>query len=297
MSKKCTNCNQPARPDRVQCQTCADRNKKREDKRVAQGYCIQTSCYNIPESGKARCPSCTKRRSKYDKRIRQQRNTPGICNQCGESHNEATKTCGPCKKKLLERQHKKNFGGNRNAVIERDEGLCQSCGKVANIIHHIDNTGIGGKFKTGVSGRLRDDINNSLDNLIVLCKRCHADIHRLGNRKTRAVAAYILRVPRGSDPLALSRSNTKGWRPIKSRILARDSERCILCQNKEGTLVIHHKDDCGLRAENPNNDPSNLVTLCRGCHAAITNQRNNSDTQMTASLVLALGPGTTGTPV
>lgn len=65
------------------------------------------------------------------------------------------------------------FGGNKQAVFDRDINQCQLCGvkesrnKKPLLIHHIDGSGDHGE-KT----------NNSMENLITLCNRCHQHTHR-----------------------------------------------------------------------------------------------------------------------
>jgi 5-methylcytosine-specific restriction endonuclease McrA len=62
-----------------------------------------------------------------------------------------------------------DFGGNRAATLERDGGKCRKCGTSDTLhVHHIDGWGM------GFARELR---NNSLDNLITLCKVCHARAH------------------------------------------------------------------------------------------------------------------------
>jgi 5-methylcytosine-specific restriction endonuclease McrA len=62
-----------------------------------------------------------------------------------------------------------HFGGNRAATLERDGGKCRKCGTSDTLhVHHIDGWGM------GFARELR---NNSLDNLITLCKVCHARAH------------------------------------------------------------------------------------------------------------------------
>jgi 5-methylcytosine-specific restriction endonuclease McrA len=57
------------------------------------------------------------------------------------------------------------FGGNRRKIMERDLFSCLNCGSrypyFNLIVHHIDEN------KT----------NNKLDNLVTLCRACHALIH------------------------------------------------------------------------------------------------------------------------
>ena len=68
----------------------------------------------------------------------------------------------------LKRAHNKNFSGLRDSVIERDKHSCQVCGYSNKIIvHHIDE----------------NPKNNTMDNLITLCKICHTVIERMNRTK------------------------------------------------------------------------------------------------------------------
>jgi len=49
----------------------------------------------------------------------------------------------------------------RIEVLKKSKGKCEICGKLANIVHHIDG----------------DKGNHSTDNLIPLCKQCHWALH------------------------------------------------------------------------------------------------------------------------
>lgn len=64
---------------------------------------------------------------------------------------------------------KKYFNDNRHKVLERDNYKCQNCGeqKIKTlVVHHKDRSGRTTK------------INNSLENLITLCRKCHINEHR-----------------------------------------------------------------------------------------------------------------------
>lgn len=52
-----------------------------------------------------------------------------------------------------------------------------------------------------------------------------------------------------------------GYREL---VLKRDKYRCVECGSIEG-LNVHHKDESG-QSDNPNNEPTNLITLCNACH-------------------------------
>lgn len=51
-----------------------------------------------------------------------------------------------------------NYFDIRGDIYKRDSGLCQICGKKGRVCHHIDYS----KY------------NNSPNNLIILCGKCHA---------------------------------------------------------------------------------------------------------------------------
>jgi len=62
-----------------------------------------------------------------------------------------------------------DFGGNRQKALERDGYACLHCGTADDLcIHHIDGNG------TTSPRELR---NNSLDNLMTLCRACHTRVH------------------------------------------------------------------------------------------------------------------------
>lgn len=61
-----------------------------------------------------------------------------------------------------------SFGGNKYKVLERDGYQCYICGNKRQLtVHHKDMSGNS------------DSANNSIDNLITLCRNCHAKIHML----------------------------------------------------------------------------------------------------------------------
>ena len=80
--------------------------------------------------------------------------------------------------KLHERQieyndralNKRDFGGNWYKVYDRDGGKCQVCGSTKKLcVHHKDKTGW---------DKPREEKNNQMSNLILLCNSCHMKIHR-----------------------------------------------------------------------------------------------------------------------
>ena len=55
----------------------------------------------------------------------------------------------------------------RIKVLERDNYICIICGKKASEVHHWDGSG---------SNRPRKEMNNSLNNLVSVCHRCHTKL-------------------------------------------------------------------------------------------------------------------------
>lgn len=58
---------------------------------------------------------------------------------------------------------------------------------------------------------------------------------------------------------------------LRPSVLERDNYSCQVCGKESRSvkykdMVVHHKDRNGNGSENPNNDPTNLITLCRRCH-------------------------------
>lgn len=73
-------------------------------------------------------------------------------------------------KEILKFYSTKEWKKTRLLVIERDMGLCQYClkkgkGKEGRVVHHIKPY------------RLYPELGLDLDNLICICKDCHAEAH------------------------------------------------------------------------------------------------------------------------
>lgn len=283
----CASCNNKAINGKTLCRECANKRTKKIREKRALGMCIKLSCKNMAIPGETRCEHHKRKRNKYNKKVRAIRIAEGVCARCGQEKKTDIRLCTSCKEKTLAFVHEKNFGGNRELAMIRDKKQCRLCSSEKNIIiHHRDGSG----QNLPISKR-----NNNIKNLIALCRRCHADIHRLGNKKTRHMAIYILSHP-GQVDNSREYVSLSGWKNVRSEILNRDRNKCILCPEKGGRLIMHHLDDRGLLSQNPNNNPDNLVTLCRSCHNAITNLRNNTDRQLACQLVRQLGPVGIGTP-
>lgn len=66
------------------------------------------------------------------------------------------------------------FGGNKDAVLERDESKCRKCCATEKLcVHHIDGLG---------KGVPRDAQNHAMENLITLCGPCHQRLHAITDK-------------------------------------------------------------------------------------------------------------------
>lgn len=77
------------------------------------------------------------------------------------------------KTRLYKRRNKDTvrFGGNREAVIERDGNRCKLCGAGKDtqrlVIHHINE----------ISYHNSNNPDNRINNLVLLCHSCHCSLH------------------------------------------------------------------------------------------------------------------------
>ena len=60
------------------------------------------------------------------------------------------------------------------------------------------------------------------------------------------------------------------WRIIRKEILERDGYMCAICGSKNN-LVVHHIEPYYI---SKNNNPENLITLCRSCHIKKHNEED-----------------------
>lgn len=122
-----------------------------------------------------------------------------MCSDCGDDFvygSGPQKRCKPCQKSYsiskihewlasdkerLAKYVKKardnySFGGNRKKALERDDYTCQHCGTKDDLhVHHIDGKGVTTE---------KEFRNNSLSNLITLCRSCHRIEHGRMNHST-----------------------------------------------------------------------------------------------------------------
>jgi 5-methylcytosine-specific restriction endonuclease McrA len=90
------------------------------------------------------------------------------------------------------------------------------------------------------------------------------------NQKQREWRASKPKTPRAKQSLEERKRQDRIYKDKirfggnREKALIRDNYTCQLCGTKE-MIDVHHIDKSG-SSENPNNDLSNLVTLCRPCH-------------------------------
>ena len=86
---------------------------------------------------------------------------------CSDCQNKAERLFGDKRQTDLDYKDKIRFGNNKYKVLERDNYKCQTCGNKSQlVVHHKD-----------LSGQ-SDNVNNDMDNLVTLCRRCHINIHK-----------------------------------------------------------------------------------------------------------------------
>ena len=64
------------------------------------------------------------------------------------------------------------------------------------------------------------------------------------------------------------KGNQKGFYNVKAYVLHRDGYQCQKCKTKKGKLHVHH---IACRSNGGTDTPSNLITVCEGCHARLHN--------------------------
>lgn len=143
----------------------------------------------------------------------------GLCSYCylKKHHNDPvnkSKVKAQKHKHYLEKQKPqskqvreiKNFDGLRSVVLVRDKYACVDCGMAGDsstlVVHHKDG-----------SGRNKTIHNNTLDNLVTLCRACH-----LAEHKDLVLGARF-------------KCGVDGW--------SRHHDKCIMCGTTERKHYSH----------------------------------------------------------
>lgn len=73
------------------------------------------------------------------------------------------------------KREQRNYSGRREAILKRDGYTCQKCGSTHQLlVHHVDG-----------NGRGHPHPNNSIDNLVTWCRKCHCGHHSKLSRWSR----------------------------------------------------------------------------------------------------------------
>ena len=165
----CVDCGRyPADPPRSRCPSCLKKRRDRTRQRVDSGLCPK--CNQPAQTGYVSCKNCRIRDAKRADALRKTRRAALLCILCGKNHIEPPYTiCEPCRIKKRKREGNYRLdGGNREAIIIRDNSACQLCGDSSHLrVHHIDGTGH------------TDHANHDYDNLITICRACHHHLHAI----------------------------------------------------------------------------------------------------------------------
>jgi 5-methylcytosine-specific restriction endonuclease McrA len=105
-----------------------------------------------------------------------------------------------------------------------------------------------------------------------LCPRCYQAKYRKEHASEIAASKRAWHKRERKRMLARQKvlREEKAYDGRREAVLERDRYQCVKCRTPD-QLVVHHKDGNGRGSKRPNNEMSNLETLCRACHAALHN--------------------------
>lgn len=96
-----------------------------------------------------------------------------------QKHDWYVKQGGKDHSRVLREQ--RHFDGKRDGAIARDGGACKECGATEQlVVHHVDHNGRGSASP-----------NNVDDNLVTLCRACHARHHNTIDRWSKKYDACL----------------------------------------------------------------------------------------------------------
>ena len=250
---KCTSCeSREAKPEKKTCSFCLEKAKQRHKKRTddlrAQGICLR--CAQRPvEPGHVSCARCLTEDAEANLSRYHQRRDNGICVKCGKVPATSGTMCEPCTKK---RRAWEKAREKRMAV----DHLCRKC----------DNPVVPQKSLCEQhlnQARMASAARRKKLSCAGLCIGCGKTKPLPGRRLCSTCIDWQRKrdhIRRFGDP------------ELRIAILRRDGMTCRICFEtlSDSHLTIHHIDGSG-QNEQPNNAPSNLITLCRRCHVTVHN--------------------------
>lgn len=165
----CVDCGQhPAKQAYSRCETCLQKRRDHSHGRLARGLCPK--CGKPRQKGYRSCKPCRDRDAARADKLRKDRRAALLCILCGKEQVTPPYTiCEPCRIKKRKREGNYRLdGGNREAIIIRDNSQCQLCNGIHRLrVHHKDGTG-----NTAHP-------NNDPANLITICQPCHSHLHAI----------------------------------------------------------------------------------------------------------------------
>lgn len=75
------------------------------------------------------------------------------------------------------------------------------------------------------------------------------------------------------DPMLTPRGGSRAWRRTRAAVLKRDAYTCQACGHWDPSSASLQVDHLTERRDGGTDDPSNLQTLCKPCHARKSGQR------------------------
>lgn len=102
-----------------------------------------------------------------------------------------------------------------------------------------------------------------------LCARCYSEQYRKNPDHSDRVRGQKLEwLHKQEETYQKRKREDRNYGGKRDAILERDGYKCTKCAFSEN-LVVHHIDGSGRGCSNPNNEDSNLTTLCKKCHALV----------------------------
>lgn len=179
-------------------------------------------------------------------KIYSQRRQEGKCSSCGNPSRPGKAFCQDCaNKRKLSFQEKRKLG------------ICTECSKPV----------VAGRTRCAYHLEQRTQYQKQLAKNRIdqnLCPNCGKRTPEDGKRLCQRCRGY-----------SLNNVHQQHFNGNRKLVLERDNHQCQICHSDK-YLIVHHKDDKSFGNIEPNHEPSNLITLCRHCHAAITKLRSNN---------------------
>lgn len=99
-----------------------------------------------------------------------------------------------------------------------------------------------------------------------LCNYCYLKKHHnLPDNKAKVKMQKNKHYEKKQKPIAKEKRENRHFSGNRQAALTRDNDQCQRCFGLGD--IVHHIDGNGRNSKTPNNALSNLMTLCRACHA------------------------------